>query len=145
MNQAFKKLVSTLALATLIFVSVVSVCKQMTAAEAQGCTHPMNATHMSLETDVCGQNMTAASAIMQDHMTTFAGMYPGTTTSAASLLFAAGVAILLAWFLTRDARSDHECFRAKLKSLEKNLLRTVAPDFLVLAFRRGILNAKIYA
>lgn len=102
---------------------------------------------MDSKADGCSQNSTVCStASMGDHMTTFASMYPSVATDAASLLLVVAVAFFVAWFLvTKIDLGDNEKLRAKLRSLRWGLSNSISPNFLILAFSRGILNSKIYA
>jgi hypothetical protein len=143
-----RKLFSSLALTAMILASLVGICKQMLVSCGIDCSQQsMSAMQMDSKADGCSQNSTVCStASMGDHMTTFASMYPSVATDAASLLLVVAVAFFVAWFLvTKIDLGDNEKLRAKLRSLRWGLSNSISPNFLILAFSRGILNSKIYA
>lgn len=143
-----KKLAATFALTAMILASFASVCRQMLISCGVDCSQQtMSAIHMAQSDSACAQGAAnTCPTSMQDHMVTFSSMYPTVATDAMSTFLVLGVAFFIAWFLTaKDALVDDEKLRAKLRSLRWRLTNSISPNFLVLAFSRGILNSKIYA
>lgn len=141
-----RKLVSTFALTAMILASLVGVCKQMVMACSMDCgVQTVSAAHAEMDMGGCADGPTCAHT-SQDHMTTFASLYPSVVTDAASLLLVIAVAFSIAWFfISRQKLGDTEKLRVQLRYLKQRLSHFVAPDFLVFAFSNGILNSKIFA
>lgn len=147
MKKRFMKLISALVLSAMLLVSVFSVCRQMLMSCGFDCTQQaMSAIHLDAVMNGCAHGDVACSSPARDHMTTFASMYPAVVSNAAALLIIATGTFFLAWFLiSKHEQSDHEDSRVKLKYLRQRIANSVAPDFLIFAFSRGILNSKIFA
>lgn len=151
MKMELKKAVSIFALSTMLLVSFAIVCKQMLVSCALDCTKQttMEVMGTGMQMDGCTQNSSAYSTSMKDHMTFFASVYPSTATSSASPLLSIVVAVFFFAWLAGSRASIESIIsarlRVRLRSLARSLSNFVAPDFLVFAFSRGILNSKIYA
>ncbi len=148
MKLPFKNLASGLVIATLLLVSVVSVCKQSLMTCGMSCSSEMTtAIHFSDGMDGCDHGISACGSLTQDHMSTFAFLYPSMNTDATSSFLAIiSLTLLATWvFANTTDRADHARIRTKLRYLQRRLLQAVSPNFLVLAFSEGILNSKIFA
>ncbi|MFA5750399.1 MAG: hypothetical protein WC895_04210 [Candidatus Shapirobacteria bacterium] len=148
MKRHINTLASSLVIATLVLVSLISVCKQSLMTCAMDCSSEMTgAVQISVGMNGCDASMSACGAPMQDHMTTFASMYPSATSDASSSSLAIiGITLLAAWvFISTDASVDRERMRTRLRVLRRRLPQANSPNFLVFAFSQGILNSKIFA
>mgnify|MGYP001600585340 CR=1 FL=1 len=145
-NQA-KKFVSVFALTTLVLVSLFGVCKVMATTCGLNCsTQEISAMHLNERIDACAQNVSACAGLAKDHITTFVSVFPAISPNALPLLLVACFAFFVAWHRkSKYEQFGYERLRTKLRSLKWRLTNSVLPDFLILAFSRGILNSKIYA
>lgn len=148
MENRLKKWLSIFGLSTLILVSVLGVCKEMLTPCGPNCSpQTMGAVHANDTADVCIQGDPTCSAPIGDHMMTFAGIYPSVAAeNFVSLLSVAAAVLAIAWFLTAKHKPGVDgTARAKIRSLTWRFSNSIAPDFLLAAFSRGILHSKIYA
>lgn len=143
----FRKIASAFALTAVILASVVGVCKQMLVSCGSNCASlVMNVVHMDSQADACGQDVSACAASMNDHLATFASAYPSVATGTVSLFVVVLGAFFVALFSpTKRKLAYDDKLRVKWRSFRRRLLHFIAPNFLVFAFSRGILNAKIFA
>ncbi len=142
-----RKLISSFALTAMILASFVGVCKQMVMSCGIDCgIQTVSAAHAGMDMDECDGDGPACAHTTQDHMTTFASLYPSVTTDTTSVLLVISVAFALAWFSsTKEQLVDNDKLRIQLRYLKQRLSFFLAPDFLVFAFSNGILNSKRFA
>ncbi len=149
MNLPLKKALSVLALSAILFVSLISVCKQM-VAPCGDCLHQavagivqISAVQMN-QADGCAQNV-ARCVMGPDQMVVFSGIYP--TIAVSGFLALAIIGVVSLFWLRRiwDLAAENGRLKVKVKSLRWRLIDACTPDFLVAAFSRGILHSKIYA
>lgn len=142
-----RKLISSFALAALILASVVGVCKQMVMSCGMDCgIQTVTVAHAGMDMGGCTDGSPTCSHTTQDHMTTFASLYPSVTTDTASVLLVISAAFALAWFSsTKIQLGDSDKFRVQFRYLKQRLSHFLAPDFLIFAFSHGILNSKRFA
>ncbi|GEM_PF-6931737 len=147
MSTSIKHTVSIFALSTLLLVSFVSVCRQMLTTCGWDCSPAgMSVMHMDTQTDGCALNAWTCSTPIQEHMTTFASMYPSLATDVLLFLFvlAGSAFFIVSGWRFKDEPGDHARLRAKLRSLRQRLSNSIAPNFLVFAFSQGIINSRLY-
>ncbi len=147
METSAKKLIATLALATILLVSLVSICKQTLATCGFNCFgQPMSAMPMAPQMESCAQNNATCPIPMQDHMAIFSTMYSAVATDAASLIVIVSVAFLVSWFLiSKDDCCELKKVQSRLRSIKYRFAHSITFSFLIFAFRHGILNSKKYA
>lgn len=144
-----RKIATLFAVIAMILASFVSVCKQMVGFCDFDCAQQtMTTMHMDVEMNECAQDSSTCPISMKDHMTSFASIYPSTAAANTPLILSMVVAVFfLAWFIGSKKTTETVIsarIRTRLRSLAQNLSNFVAPNFLVFAFSRGILNSKIY-
>ncbi len=142
-----RKLISSFALTAMILASFVGVCKQMVMSCGMDCgVQTVSAAHAGMDMDGCEDTGPACSHTTQDHMATFASLYPSVTTDTASILLVISIAFALAWFSNvKKQLNETDKLRIQLRYLKQRLSFFLAPDFLVFALSNGILNSKRFA
>ena len=143
----FRKLISSFALTAMILASFVGVCKQMVMSCGMDCgVQTVSAAHAGMDMDGCTGGGPTCAHTTQDHMTTFASLYPSVTTDTASVLLVISIAFALAWFSSANMQlSDSDELRVQFRYLKQRLSHFLAPDVLGFAFSHGILNSKRFA
>ncbi len=148
MKKRFQRILSSFALVTITLVSLVSVCKQMFTICGFDCAQHEMSMSESIHRNMmdCSTNARACSSPSSDHMATFASLYPSTETDAWSAVLILCAVVVIAWsFNIKKDLLDAERLKAKIRNDLRSLAHSFTPNFLVLAFSRGVLHSKIYA